>query len=378
MSFILNSSVYSNTVNINNITTYGALLNGRDFYYSNNLISNNLININFSAGFGYCGLLAFQPNGGILNFFAKTKLIENKISVINSTSGADISGGLINMRTSTTIYSTFSNILAVNNSFSVSSTSTVQALFIYNYMNGMAATTIEHCTFADNSVSGSPKINATSVFLYGYFTTASTTCAFICKRTIDIINSILWNPSIPSPQEVAFVNNSGSLGGTTSLTATNSDINSYTAGINCINQNPQFISITDHHLLNSSPCINSGTNTTISTDLDGNPRPNPIGSFPDMGCYESSNQVGINEIKTSTNSFEIYPNPTTGEFILRSKYPTDNSYFELYNINGQLIEKKGISEENTNINLKEFSNGLYFLKISNKEKGSEAIKIIKQ
>jgi len=55
------------------------------------------------------------------------------------------------------------------------------------------------------------------------------------------------------------------------------------------NQDPLFDSIStsknyyDFHLQPSSPAINKGTNTSVSKDLDGNPR--AVG-LPDLGCYE--------------------------------------------------------------------------------------------
>ena len=51
---------------------------------------------------------------------------------------------------------------------------------------------------------------------------------------------------------------------------------------------PGFVSIDytnnkyDFHLLPESPCVNAGKSTSISLDLDGNPRD----SSPDIGCYE--------------------------------------------------------------------------------------------
>ena len=46
----------------------------------------------------------------------------------------------------------------------------------------------------------------------------------------------------------------------------------------------------DYRLSNFSTCIGAGVDTSIvpTTDLDGNPRPNPAGSNPDMGAYENS------------------------------------------------------------------------------------------
>jgi hypothetical protein len=55
------------------------------------------------------------------------------------------------------------------------------------------------------------------------------------------------------------------------------------------NQNPQFDSIDisrryyDFHLKPTSPAINKGSNTGVTIDLDGKPR--PIGQ-PDLGCFE--------------------------------------------------------------------------------------------
>ena len=54
------------------------------------------------------------------------------------------------------------------------------------------------------------------------------------------------------------------------------------------NQDPGFIAIDtynniyDFHLQGVSPCINSGKNSTVSIDLDGNTRD----ANPDIGCYE--------------------------------------------------------------------------------------------
>jgi hypothetical protein len=57
-----------------------------------------------------------------------------------------------------------------------------------------------------------------------------------------------------------------------------------------IDVNPAFVDLEngDFHLKNYSPCIGAGvTIGTPATDIEGNPRPNPPGSYPDMGAYES-------------------------------------------------------------------------------------------
>ncbi len=44
----------------------------------------------------------------------------------------------------------------------------------------------------------------------------------------------------------------------------------------------------DYHLSANSPAKGAGdTKVDVSTDLDGNVRPNPQGSAPDIGAFES-------------------------------------------------------------------------------------------
>ena len=46
----------------------------------------------------------------------------------------------------------------------------------------------------------------------------------------------------------------------------------------------------DYRLSNYSPSIGTGTLESPDTDLDGNPRPQPVETNPDMGAYE--NELG--------------------------------------------------------------------------------------
>jgi hypothetical protein len=43
----------------------------------------------------------------------------------------------------------------------------------------------------------------------------------------------------------------------------------------------------DYHLDINSPCIGQGLSNLLNSDFDGNPRPNPTGTFPDIGAYEN-------------------------------------------------------------------------------------------
>src|SRR3989304_3276438 len=65
---------------------------------------------------------------------------------------------------------------------------------------------------------------------------------------------------------------------------------------NCIDADPQFLSSNDYHLQNTSPCIGAGIDSILISgtmhycppfDYEGNFRPNPLGSMPDIGAYEN-------------------------------------------------------------------------------------------
>ena len=65
---------------------------------------------------------------------------------------------------------------------------------------------------------------------------------------------------------------------------------------NCIDADPQLVGLNDYHLQNTSPCIGAAIDSILvgstmyycpSTDFEGNPRPNPLGTMPDIGAYEN-------------------------------------------------------------------------------------------
>ena len=64
---------------------------------------------------------------------------------------------------------------------------------------------------------------------------------------------------------------------------------------NCIDLNPLFVSSEDFHLQNTSPCIGAGIDSVAingnwhfapTVDIEGNPRPNPTDTNPDIGAFE--------------------------------------------------------------------------------------------
>jgi len=98
---------------------------------------------------------------------------------------------------------------------------------------------------------------------------------------VDVVNSIVWNN---------VGTNLNLEEGATIITY--SCIEGGHAGTGNIESDPLFIDPDNNnfHLSNYSPCIGAGLDTNIvpTTDSDGNPRPNPSDSNPDIGAYENS------------------------------------------------------------------------------------------
>lgn len=99
--------------------------------------------------------------------------------------------------------------------------------------------------------------------------------------SITILNTILWGNI---PDEI-YVDE------TSEIDITYSDIQGGWPGEGNIDADPKFVDpdLGDYYLSNCSPCIGAGIMTpeVPDTDIEGNPRPNPPGSNPDMGAYET-------------------------------------------------------------------------------------------
>lgn len=103
--------------------------------------------------------------------------------------------------------------------------------------------------------------------------------------TFNVTNSILWNEN---SDELDLV------GSNHIININYSIIEGGYSGTNNLDINPLFVNpgAFDFHLSSSSPAIGAGTSTGIpATDFDGNPRPSPNGSLPDIGAFESNLSV---------------------------------------------------------------------------------------
>ena len=96
--------------------------------------------------------------------------------------------------------------------------------------------------------------------------------------------------------------------------------------------------------------------------------------------YEISVVTGIEEaigINVSV-SVSAYPNPVTEFLKLKvESYKVEDLSYQLYDMNGRLLENKKITGNETSIAMSNHSPAIYFLKISEANKEVKTFKIIK-
>jgi len=92
--------------------------------------------------------------------------------------------------------------------------------------------------------------------------------------------------------------------------------------------------------------------------------------------YEISTTVGINE--TSINlELSVYPNPTTNYLTLKTDN-NENLSYQLYDIQGKVIENKKVNSNATNISLEGQPTATYFLNVVKNNQIVKTFKIVKQ
>ncbi len=82
--------------------------------------------------------------------------------------------------------------------------------------------------------------------------------------------------------------------------------------------------------------------------------------------YKDTTNLGIN--KNENQAFSIYPNPTNDVFTIYNQNNLNHALMNVYDVMGKaLITTEKSNEDYTNISLKDFSPGLYIVKITNNE-----------
>jgi hypothetical protein len=97
----------------------------------------------------------------------------------------------------------------------------------------------------------------------------------------------------------------------------------------------------------------------------------------DISFNDSTYCSGILNIKDNhlNNEIKIYPNPINGIVTIELADNNQNCLFEIYNITGQIIKTENINSQIQKIDLYYLSNGIYVVKLTDKNKTVETRKI---
>jgi hypothetical protein len=94
-------------------------------------------------------------------------------------------------------------------------------------------------------------------------------------------------------------------------------------------------------------------------------------------AYEISISTGVNETSIHLE-LAVYPNPTKDFLNLTVKSEELESLsYQLYSLEGKVIEDKKVNENSTTIKMEELPNSIYFLKVTNNNQIVKTFKIIK-
>jgi hypothetical protein len=140
----------------------------------------------------------------------------------------------------------------------------------------------------------------------------------------------------------------------------------------------------EYHLQDGSSCIGAGIDSLEIAgtwyvapiiDLEGNPRPNPAGSMPDMGAYESPLALPSaisydgNRIPDKFVLYQNYPNPFNPMTHIRFNLPrSQDVQLIVYDILGRRVsillnEKMGAGSHDVQWDASDFPTGIYFYRI---------------
>jgi len=101
------------------------------------------------------------------------------------------------------------------------------------------------------------------------------------------------------------------------------------------------------------------------------------GDMPTFNILIGNTTTGILEKKLD-NIFIMYPNPASNNIIIETSLNNDeNEIISIYNMQGQLLVRRHIQQQKTEINISGFESGMYFVQLKT-EKGVETKKFVKK
>ena len=87
--------------------------------------------------------------------------------------------------------------------------------------------------------------------------------------------------------------------------------------------------------------------------------------------------AGVQTFGVQSSEFGVYPNPNNGEFIISLNKITDNTFVEVYNGLGQLVNRNVLKDLNNKVNLTKEADGIYHVRIIQDGKSVYGAKVLK-
>jgi hypothetical protein len=231
-----------------------------------------------------------------------------------------------------------------------------------------------NCTFTDNAA-----FYGAGLTVGGGGTATTTNCIFWGNSTDQIALDTL-----NSAGGTLKVNYCDIQGGENSVNVIDPSISTFNWGIENIDEDPIFENSGNgnYHLKNSSPCIGAAIDSIMINgtmchcpliDIEGLPRPYPVGTMPDMGAYEYQFPVDVEENETAQpTEFSLsqnYPNPFNPITTIQYQIPKrSNVSLKVYDIIGNEIaelvnEEQEVGYYDAEFNAARLSSGVYFYRL---------------
>ncbi len=100
----------------------------------------------------------------------------------------------------------------------------------------------------------------------------------------------------------------------------------------------------------------------------------------EMVCFSSCSAcapVSVNELSATTFAFKAFPNPVKELFVISSSQNEVIESVTVYNVAGESVKEiLGINNESVTLNNLNLSSGLYMVRVTNKNKQAQYLKII--
>lgn len=316
---LINNIISNNSVTGSN-NYGGGIYIGAD---SEPLLLNNIIRYNATKYYGY---------GAGINIFSSNPILMGNLIEYNHSLDYTLTGGGIH------IYYEDASPILINNVIAYNS----------GRFGGAISYTDAYPVLINNTLTNNTAIRGGAIYV-----------SLISSHSeLIMVNSILYNNQ---PQEIYFhsfnfndiinITNSIIEGGESSIVMNNGMVNWLEGNLDSdpIFENP----LDDFHLQETSPAIGAGIDSieiddilyfSPDIDIEGIPRPAPIGSMPDIGAFENllgEPVVDVNDFQFSLvkSTISNYPNPFNPTTTISFSIPNEsNVKISIYNTKGQKVK----------------------------------------